>query len=123
MTKTLQILPETNNATLCISATGRVTAEDFSELFEKPLLQILEKYDHYNLCMVYEPAFEGWTEEAADLSFKCISVCSPKVRKAAYVNPPQSRMLMMKMLEPLMNAEIRYFDSAEIQDALEWVKE
>ncbi|MDB5491019.1 MAG: hypothetical protein JWO78_868 [Micavibrio sp.] len=123
MSKTIIILPETEGPTLCVSLTGIIAAEDFSEFFEKPLREVLNRFDHYNLYAVYQEEFRGWSEEAADLSFKCISAVASKAKKAAYVNAPDSRRLLMKMVQPLTSAEVRYFDSGEESQALAWIRE
>lgn len=122
MKKTITILPETEADLLCLSFSGTITASDFTEFHEKPLLNIIEKYDHYNLCSIYEDDFEGWSEEAADLSFKCITKISPKARRAAYVNAPDSRRLLMKMVQPLTSLEVKYFDAGQSAEAITWVK-
>jgi len=123
MKRTITILPETEGATLCLSFRGTITAEDFTEFHEKPLLKILESHDHYNLYVIYEDDFEGWSEDAAALSFKCISAISPKARKAAYVNAPDSRHLLMKIVQPLTHLQVRYFESGEEKEALDWIGE
>lgn len=123
MTATVTLLPETDKTTLCLRLNGVVTKEDYLRYFEEPLYRILEDSEHYNLFACHAADFQGWTEEAADLSFKCISTVGSRARKAAYINAPDSRMLMMKMLKPLMTAEVRYFDEEEFEAALQWVKE
>lgn len=119
--QTVHILPQTTRTTLCLSLHSVVTADDFSQFFEAPLLEIIKENGFYNLFVSYAKDFEGWSEEAADLSFKCISQCSPKAKKAAYVNPLDKRFLLMKTLQPIMTAEIRYFNLGEDQQALEWI--
>ena len=123
MSETITILPETHEATLCLRLTGMVTPEDFTKNFGDRVQQIAEKYDRYNLFVLYDENFEGWSREAADLSFKNISQFSPKAQRLAYVNAPDSRILMMKMLQPIMNAEVRYFDLHEKEQAMAWIME
>lgn len=123
MNETIIVLPETHEATLCLRLTGMVTPEDFTEHFGNRVQQIAEKYNRYNLFVFYDEHFEGWSREAADLSFKNIAQFSPKARRLAYINAPDSRMLMMKMLQPIMHAEIRYFDLSEKEQAMNWVME
>ena len=118
---TITTLPETQGATLCLRLSGEITAQDFNDFFDTPVKDNVAAHGYYNLYIYYDPSFTGWTPEAADLSFKCISTYSPKARRLAYVNAPDSRRLMMKMLEPLMHAEIRYFDDEEKNDAMAWV--
>lgn len=121
MGKTIITLPETHDATLCLRLTGMITPEDFTEFFGDPVYRLVDTYGYYNLYIYYDQAFEGWSREAADLSFKCISQCSPKARRLAYVNAPDSRMLMMKMLSPIMQAETKFFEDSEKDEALRWV--
>lgn len=121
MPETIIVLPESVEATLCLRLTGTITAEDFTRNFGDPVYKMADTYGYYNLYVYYDPDFEGWSREAADLSFKCISQCSPKARRLAYVNAPDSRMLMMKMLSPIMHAEIKYFEESDKEEALQWV--
>jgi hypothetical protein len=121
MTRTVKILPETSNTTLCLALTGTVTKDDYLEFFDKPLRDILDKNGFYNLYVDYVD-FEGWSPEAADLSLKCLTACGPKARKAAYVNPPGKRVLLMKTLEPILKAEVRYFNAGEENEALSWIR-
>lgn len=120
---TIEILPETGSSLLCLRLTGTITTEDYINFFDTPLKAIVEKYGHYSLYANYDPAFVTWSPEAADLSFKCITEFSPKVRRASYVNPPPSRFLMMKLLDPILTGEVRYFNEGEQEKALAWVKE
>ncbi len=123
MSETIAVLPETHEATLCLRLTGMVTPEDFAKNFGDRVQQIAEKYGRYNLYVLYDENFQGWSREAADLSFKNISQFSAKARRLAYINAPDSRILMMKMLQPIMNAEIRYFDLHEKDQAMAWIME
>jgi hypothetical protein len=122
MGKSIQILPQKAGAVLCLRFTGIVTPEDFISEFETPLHRILDQYGHYSLYIDYSKEFIKWSAEAADLSFKCITACSPKALRCAYVNPPQERLLMMKLLNPIAaRAEVRYFNDGEQQVALDWI--
>lgn len=121
MSRTVITLPGTSETTLCLQLTGLISADDFTTYFDEPVQQAVEKHGFYNLYIYYDPQFEGWSREAADLSFKCISQYSPKARRLAYINAPDSRMLMMKMLSPMMQAEIQYFTETQKDEALQWV--
>lgn len=122
MPHTITIMPETQGCTLCLRLTGTIAADDFINKFGDRVRDIAEKYNHYDLYILYDEHFEGWSREAADLSFKNIAQYSPKARRLAYVNAPESRILMMKMLKPMMNAEVRYYNLSEKDEALAWVK-
>ena len=123
MTQSITILPATSGAALCLNLTGVITAADFTDFFDAPLQDILQAHGHYDLFVNYDPGFIRWEEQAADLSFKCISACSPKARRCAYVNPPESRIMLMKLLNPMMNSEVRYYNADQYDEALRWVLE
>lgn len=121
MPHTITTLPGTSETALCLQLTGMITANDFTTYFDIPVQKAVEKHGFYNLYIYYDSEFEGWSREAADLSFKCISKYSPKAKRLAYVNAPDSRLLMMKMLSPIMQAEIQYFPATQKDEALSWV--
>lgn len=121
MTQTVTILPETNDTTLCLRMTGTITADDYMKYFDGPVKKIADTNGWYNLYVLHDENFEGWSAEAADLSFRCISEYSPKARRLAYINAPDSRMLMMKMLSPMMKAETRFFELDEADEAMTWM--
>lgn len=123
MTATIEILPQTNAQTLCLRLTGTIDAEDFTQNFGQHVQNIAEKNGFYNLYILHDAAFKGWSRAAADLSFKNIGQFGAKARRLAYVNAPASRILMMKMLQPMMNAEVRYYNLSEKEEALAWVME
>lgn len=123
MAQTITILPETSGSVLCLNLTGAVDAAAFREFFDKPLNAILAKYGHYNLLVNYDAGFLRWEEEAADLSFKSIAACGPKARRCAYVNPPESRIILMKIMNPMLTGEVRYFNPDQKVEALTWVLE
>lgn len=122
MSQTVFVLPETNETTLFLRLTGTITAEDYMAHFDRHVKHIADTNGWYNLFVLHDPDFVGWSQEAADLSFRCISEYSPKARRLAYVNAPDSRMLLMKMLGPIMHAEIRFFDLEQKDEAIKWMK-
>lgn len=123
MAQTITILPETSGSALCLNLTGVIDAPAFREYFEKPLCALLEKYGHYSLFINYDAGFVRWEEEAADLSFKNIAACSPKALRCAYVNPPESRIMLMKILDPMLTGEVRFFNADQKDEALSWILE
>lgn len=122
MAATVKILPETDETTLCVALHGYVSATDYAEFFDSPLRSIQRVNGFYNLVIVHEADFQGWEPGAADLSFRAIASLGHTVRRAAYVNAPDSRMLMMKMMQPILNADIRFFETEQQQEAIAWAK-
>ena len=123
MSETITILPQSNDTALCVRLTGMVSASEYAEKFGAAVEKMASEHQNFNLLVFYDEGFQGWSLEAADLSFKNFSQFSPQARKLAYVNAPETRMLMMKMLKPMTDAQIRYFAKNALVEALEWVCE
>ena len=122
MTKrTVTIMPETTETTLFVCLSGKVTKDDYMEFFDKPVKEIAYGQGWYNLCVVHDDDFQGWDEGAAYHSFECIAEIGERARRLAYVNAPDSRRLLMKMLSPIVKAELRFFDSEEKEEAIDWM--
>lgn len=121
MTDTIIILPQSNDEVLCARLTGMINADEYAEKFGAAVEKMAAEHKNFNLLVFYDEAFEGWSLEAADLSFKSFSQFSPQARKLAYVNAPEARILMMKMMKPMTNAQVRYFDKSALAEALAWV--
>lgn len=122
MGKTVTILPETRGAILCLRFSGTVCLEDYAVFFDASLQKIVADFGYCSVLIHFDESFTGWTEEAAALSFKNIAAYMPVAKKIAYVNAPDSRMLLAKILEPTTAAETRFFDTQEIRQALDWIK-
>lgn len=123
MTKpTIIQLPQTDQTALFIQVSGTINRDDYMQYFDAPVRAICRDNGWYNLYIDHLPDFNGWAEDAAALSFKCISECGPHARRLAYVNPPDSRRLMMKLLDPIINAELKFFEDGEQDKAIEWIK-
>ena len=116
------ILPETYKRTLCITLKGVVQPEAFKECFLEPLEEIVRHTKNYGLLINYDKTYEGWSKEAAELSFQSIIDYGPQARKLAYVNPPDAKLFQINMTRPLFGGEIRFFDESQLKDALQWVK-
>jgi hypothetical protein len=119
----ITILPESNDTTLCLLLSGHITAKDFEKYFHQEIKNRVEANGFFNMVVTYDEAYKGWERDAADLNLKSILELGSKPHKLAYVNPPKRKILLMKMAEPLLKGEIRYFENGGYQDALKWIKE
>lgn len=119
---TVDILPESDERTLCVSLAGLVCLEDYEKNFLRPLEAMVEEGVSYGLLIHYSSDYKGWTPEAADRSFQSIIDYGQKARKLAYVNPPESKIFQVKMAKPLLGGEIRLFNADELPSALSWIK-
>lgn len=122
MGTTMTLLPETDDNTVCISATGVMQPQDFKRYFEEPFLDRVARNGFCNVYLKFEDDFQGWSLEAADVSFRFITSNATSVRRLAYVNAPDSRRLLMAMMRPVTDTELKYFESGQEREALEWLK-
>lgn len=121
MSETIFILPQSNDTTLCVRLSGMIDAAEYDRKFAAAIEKMAAAPTPFNLLVIYDETFEGWSREAADSSFKNFSQYSPKARKLAYVNAPEARILMMKMMQPITKAQVRYFAPDALDEALAWV--
>lgn len=116
------VLPQTDESTLCVTLRGVVSLKSYEECFYKPLKAIMEKGDQFNLLINYDQSYEGWSREAAELSFQSIIDFGGWARKLAYVNPPDSKRFQVNVTRPLLGGEVRFFENSELDEAIKWVK-
>lgn len=116
------LLPETDDTTLCVGFDSFVTAENFTEVFKTNFIPRFEKNGFCNVYLRFAESFQGWTDDGAETSLKFIMANLSSARKLAHVNAPDSRRLLVSMLQPMSPVEVRYFELGEEQEALAWVK-
>jgi hypothetical protein len=120
---TVRILPESQGNVLCFELDGLITGRDHKKNLVEPLRAAVRKYKSYRVVMVYKPTLEGWEPAAADQNLEVVLECMPFCERAAYVNPPKKKIYQMKLSEPLIDFDIRYFADGELDKALKWVKQ
>jgi hypothetical protein len=121
--RTVNIMPQSTETALFLRLTGLVTLEDYMDYFVAPAKAVVERNGWYNLLVYFDKDFVGWSPEAAEISFRYLMEYCPKARKLAYVNPSDSRTLLMKMLEPVMKtADMRFFELDELEKAVDWMQ-
>ncbi len=119
---TIQATPDSEGDLLCVKVEGVVNPDDYMAGFYEPFLAIVKKYGHYRLLVHYTPEFEGWEAGAADMSLKSIIEYGPLARRIAYVNPPERKMLQVRLQRPIMGGEIRNFAEGQYGEALAWIR-
>lgn len=123
MQSSVTFLPESDDRTVCVRATGLINAEDFQRNFVAPVMAAIAKHGQVHVYVIYSDDFQGWDPQAAEASFKTYAEFGPFGRRCAYVNVPDSLHLTLKMMRPLMpGADIRFFEKDEADKAMAWVK-
>lgn len=119
----ITILPESDDYTLCLQLTGLVSGDEFDRSYRDEIRQRIARNGYFNMLVHYDRYFKGWEPDAADKNLKAIIELGPKAGKLAYVNPQPNKIMLMKLTQPIVSGEIRYFDEKELDQALKWVKE
>jgi hypothetical protein len=116
-------LPETDAQTLCLRFTGAVTKKDHYDYLVVPMRAIIEKYGYYNLVLVFDPTYQGYTPDAAEQSFNTINELGKFSRRIAYVNPSPRKMFQTSLTRILLGKDVRNFSTEELAEAIAWAKE
>jgi hypothetical protein len=119
--ETFTIMPETAGNVLCIKLHGKIIASEFSGYFMPAVIDIIERHKEFRL-LVYYYDFQGWTLEAIGEELEAIARYGRYLKKFALVRPPESEIKNHKFKHALFGREVRSFEEADFEQALEWVK-
>lgn len=119
--QTIARLPDSEGDTLCYALSGLVTGKDH-ESFVRDVQETVGRYGSFNILFHYRPSFQGWEKEAADGNLRAILDYGRATRRLAYVNPPEKKIIHHKMAPEMFGGEMRYFEEAQLRDAIAWVK-
>jgi hypothetical protein len=121
--RTVRIRPESAGNLLCVELSGAVTEKDHEEFIVSPVRQILKKYPSNRYLAIFMPDFKGWMPSAAESNMKIIIECARSCERLAYVNPPKRKILQIKLSKPLLKCPVRFFNTAQLDEALTWIRE
>ena len=117
----IQILEGTRPNVVSTKAVGTLTKEDYDQLL--PVLrQKLNEYDKIRWYFEMEK-FEGWEPEAAWKDMKFDFKNAQNLEKVAMVGAKKWEKWLTQIMKPFTSAEVKYFDTAEKQDALKWIED
>ena len=119
---TITRLPESTDQVLCVALTGLIRREDHEKYLNKPVQAMIGRYGQCSLLFHYDDEFKGWEPDAAAANMNAILTSGAYARKLAYIDPPEKKILQLKLAEPLIAGEIRYFSREQLPEALAWVK-
>ena len=119
----ITIQPETNDKTLVVTVSNKLTAEDYETVFMPKLEELLAKHGKIKAVMHADSSFEGWELGAAwdDATFGMKH--RNDFEKIALVGMPQWVEWGTKLAEHFISGEIKFFDSAALQEAIAWTNQ
>ncbi len=122
-TSTVILMPQTDARILCVRLQGMVTREDYNTHCMAEIERRYEKDGQMSVLFYYSPEFEGWTEEGAAANMENILRFGKFATRVAFVNPPQKKILQMKLMPPEMRGrEVGFFNVDQCEDALAWIR-
>lgn len=122
VTSSITILPQSDEYTLCLLLRGVITRADHQANLAAPMRERIEKNGYYNLVLIYDPDFEGYTPDGADSSFQSIKEMGLKARRIAYVNPTARKLFQTKITRNMLGGDVRNFEKDDVEKAIAWAK-
>ncbi len=116
-----RLMPESEGATLCYELSKPITKQGYEENFLAPALQLVHKYGEVRL-LIYYTSYKGWEKEAAEMDIAAHVELGRYLKKLALVNAPEKEIMSRFVKQPLHNAELKFFKTAQLEQALAWVK-
>lgn len=117
-----EIMPESDARVLCIRITKPISYDGFKNNFLPHLESLLKTSGEIRLLVDYAD-FRGWEAQAALEDFETFFKFGTKIKKMAFVSPPEKEIFKLKINRPLIGGEIRFFNKDELDVALDWVRE
>lgn len=116
----IQILEGTRPDVVSTKAMGKLTKEDYDKLI--PVLR--KKLDEHDKIRWYfeMEKFEGWEPKAAWEDAKFDIKNATNLEKVAMVGGKQWEEALTKLMKPFTTAEVKYFETAEKQEAIKWIE-
>ena len=107
---------------LILKPIGPLESTDFEKLVQEVDPYIIEN-GKLNGLMIYTKAFPGWDNFAAFLSHtKFVKNHHQKIKKIAAVTGSSFLSIMPQVANHFIKAEVRHFDYADRDAALNWLK-
>ncbi len=119
----LEVMPESTGKILWLRADGRLTDQDYREVFVPRLETVLKAHGKVRVLFHLDPDFQGWTPGALwddlKLDFKHLG----DFEKVALVGAPFWADALVKLFALFMPGEVRTFLREHLAEAWIWIQE
>ncbi len=119
----LEILPETDDNTLIVKASAKLTTHDYEDIFIPQLNQRLNKLGKIRVVMSFDDDFNGWEAGAAWDDFIFGVQHRHDFEKVAVVAQQQWLQWATKIGSYFMDGQVTTYTPDQFQDAINWVKQ
>ena len=111
-----------NEGILTLTPIGPLESDDFAALGRVVDAYVSEEGALTGL-MIYVESFPGWEDFGALIShFKFLKNNQGDIGKVAAVTDSQFLTIMPKIIDHFVSADVRHFDYADRESALEWLR-
>jgi len=118
MIESIEGLPE---GVLGFNATGHVSGEDYEQVLVPAVEGALETHAKLSLLYVLGEAFEGYEAAAMWEDTKVGMHHLSSWKRIALVTDHEAYRATVKAFGVLISAEVKVFDTAELEQAKEWI--
>ncbi len=107
---------------LWVKVSGKLSREEYAELVPS-WEQMIARHGKLRLLFEMEPGFTGWEPGAAWDDVKFSVAHRNELERVALVGGKKWEEWVTRLGALLVNAQVRFFDSAHAEDALKWLQE
>lgn len=116
-----RLMPESEGPTLCYEISKPISVEGYEENFLIPARGLIAKYGEIRILNYFTSPIV-WEEQAAIMDIGAHLEMGKYLKKIAFVNAPEKEIMARLIRTKLTSAEMRFFATAELKDAILWVK-
>ncbi|NDV26586.1 STAS/SEC14 domain-containing protein [Desulfovibrio sp. JC010] len=119
----ITIMKESSGPMLAVQATGKLSGDDYTEVWIPALREAIEKHNKCSCLLYMDENFEGWELKAMweDASFGFAH--RNDFDKLAVVGGPDWVEWGTKVAGKFMQGEVKTYPAEELVEALNWVTE
>jgi hypothetical protein len=115
------INPPVDNV-LWVKVSDKLTRQEYAELVPS-WEQMIARHGKLRLLFQMEPGFKGWQPTAAWEDLKFSVTHRNELERVALVGERKWEAWVTKLGGMLVDADVRFFESADIEEAQRWLRE
>lgn len=119
----ITIMPESNEECLIVTATQKLTADDYEQVFIPALNKMLEHHVKIKVVINLDENFNGWEVGAIWDDAKFAIQHRNDFAKVALVGGPKWVTWGTKISAHFVSGQVQTFEASEFQKAIEWLDE